>query len=243
MNTGTGAAVKDWGMTSLPELIAELRAAISLLRPQEYVAFADQVRREVLPGLRQLAEESSSWELAEAYELLAPVPDQFEEAAALYQRATTTVENYIDRVEPAPAAEPGTPPPEPPVPPVVREIGKWEQASESMSARAAKYQAQITGRTGMVYKVKGVKFDGYKDGVLQEAKGPGYANFVKKGQFQRWFHGSKGLREQAQRQVGAAGGTSIRWSVAEASAVAAFSDLFEDAGISGIEVVHVPPEE
>ena len=45
MNTGTGAAVKDWGMTSLPELIAELRAAISLLRPQEYVAFADQVRR------------------------------------------------------------------------------------------------------------------------------------------------------------------------------------------------------
>jgi hypothetical protein len=38
-----------------------------------------------------------------------------------------------------------------------------------------------------VYRVNGVKFDGYANGVLQEAKGPGYAQFVRNGEFQPWF--------------------------------------------------------
>jgi len=42
-----------------------------------------------------------------------------------------------------------------------------------MSARAAAYQEQITGQAiGSVYRVNGVKFDGFADGVLQDAKGP-----------------------------------------------------------------------
>lgn len=77
-----------------------------------------------------------------------------------------------------------------------------------MSARAAAYQEQITGRAaGPVYRVNGVNFDGYTDGVLQEAKGPGYANFVENGDFQPWYRGANALAEQATRQLAAAGGT------------------------------------
>jgi hypothetical protein len=53
-----------------------------------------------------------------------------------------------------------------------------------MSRRAARYQQQISGRPvdeaywvgGTHSKAGGVKFDGFQDGVLLEAKGPGYAN-------------------------------------------------------------------
>lgn len=93
---------------------------------------------------------------------------------------------------------------------------------------------------GWVDKVNGVKFDGYSNGVLQEAKGPGYASFVKEGRFQRWFHGRSGLVEQAQRQASESGGTPIIWSVAEAPAADAVDYLFDQAGIVGIDVVHVP---
>jgi len=110
-----------------------------------------------------------------------------------------------------------------------------------MSARAAAYQAQVTGRAaGSVYTVNGVKFDGFIDGVLQDAKGPGYATFVRNGQFQPWFQGADELASQAQRQIAAAGGTPITWSVAEADAATAINHLFESRGISGISVVHVP---
>ena len=42
---------------------------------------------------------------------------------------------------------------------------------------------------------------------------------------------------QAERQLAAAGGTPITWSVAEAPATAAINRLFLDRGISGINVV------
>ncbi|WP_436500390.1 SpvB/TcaC N-terminal domain-containing protein [Actinokineospora sp. HUAS TT18] len=119
--------------------------------------------------------------------------------------------------------------------------GAWGLANEAMSARAAAYQVQITGRAaGSVYRVGGVKFDGFVRGVLQEAKGPGYANFVKNGQFQSWWKGADGLVAQAQRQLAAAGKTPIQWSVAEASAAQAITRLFASRGITGIRVVHVP---
>ena len=119
--------------------------------------------------------------------------------------------------------------------------GAWGSAAEAMSGRAAAYQSQITGRAaGSVYRVNGVKFDGFANGVLQEAKGPGYAKFVRNGQFQPWFSGADGLASQAQRQLSAAGGTPITWSVAEADAATAINNLFVSRGISGIDVVHVP---
>jgi len=53
-----------------------------------------------------------------------------------------------------------------------------------MSQRAARYQEQICGQPvseaywvgGVGKSSGGVKFDGFKDGILLEAKGPGYAN-------------------------------------------------------------------
>lgn len=110
-----------------------------------------------------------------------------------------------------------------------------------MSTRSAAYQEQITGQTGAAYKVNGVKFDGYANGTLQEAKGPGYAKFVKNGEFRGWFRGADALAEQAQRQVRAAGGTPITWSVAEEPVVTALNNLFSARDVSGINVVYVPP--
>ena len=121
-----------------------------------------------------------------------------------------------------------------------RAPGVWATASETMSSRAAAYQARITGRTaGSVYVVEGVKFDGFANGVLLEAKGPGYAGFVENGRFKPWFSGA-GLVSQAQRQLAAAGGLPIQWSVAEAEAAEAIKELFATRGISGILVSHVP---
>jgi hypothetical protein len=119
--------------------------------------------------------------------------------------------------------------------------GSWGPVSESMSDRAAAYQQQITGvspNTG--YVVDGVKFDGFADGVLQDAKGPGYSQFVKNGEFRDWFDGADALVNQANRQLAAAGDTPIQWSVAEADAVTAINNLFAESGIAGIDVVHVP---
>jgi filamentous hemagglutinin len=111
-----------------------------------------------------------------------------------------------------------------------------------MSPRAAAYQEQITGEpAGSVYRVNGVKFDGFTDGVLQEAKGPGYANFVENGEFQPWYDGAEKMVRQAVSQLAAANGTPITWSVAEESAVTAIDNLFAARGITGINVVYVPP--
>ncbi len=84
-------------------------------------------------------------------------------AVILLQRANT-------------AAKGGQPPAQGP--------GQWGPAHESMSKRAARYQEQICGQPvseaywvgGVGRNSGGVKFDGFKDGVLLEAKGLGYAN-------------------------------------------------------------------
>jgi hypothetical protein len=118
--------------------------------------------------------------------------------------------------------------------------GQWQSVNESMLERARAYQQQITGRSGQAYFVDGVKFDGVANGGLIDAKGPGYANFVKNGRFRHWFNGADELVEQAQRQVRAANGTPIRWHVAEADAVTAIRNLFADSGITGIDIIHTP---
>ncbi|MGW1199545.1 polymorphic toxin-type HINT domain-containing protein [Streptomyces sp. NPDC002536] len=119
--------------------------------------------------------------------------------------------------------------------------GNWGTVNEAMSERAAEYQAKVTGvPNGFGYKVNGVKFDGFRDGVLLDAKGPGYATFTKDGRFRSWYNGADSLADQAQRQLNAAGGKSITWHVAEGDAVTAMRNLFADRGITGINIVHTP---
>jgi hypothetical protein len=120
--------------------------------------------------------------------------------------------------------------------------GGFVEATESMSARAAAYQAEVTGAApGTVYRVGGVDFDGFANGSLLEAKGPGYANFVRSGQFQPWFQGADDLVSQASRQLLAAGGSPIQWFVAESEAATAIRNLLAQNGITGIDVVWRSP--
>ncbi|WP_224370344.1 Tox-REase-5 domain-containing protein, partial [Hyalangium versicolor] len=129
--------------------------------------------------------------------------------------------------------------------------GEWGPSRESMSKRAARYQEQISGHPaseaywvgGKDLKSGGVKLDGFKDDVLLEAKGPGYANkFADNLSPKRWFapSGAKQLVEQATRQLKAAKGVPIRWHVAEKKAADAIRLLLKGEGVEGIEIVHTP---
>ncbi len=118
--------------------------------------------------------------------------------------------------------------------------GTWAAVNEAMSKRAAGYQLQIGGRAGQAFVVNGVKFDAEAAGVLLEAKGPGYARFVKNGQFRPWFSGQQALVGQATRQVAAANGTPIIWHVAEQEAATAIQNLLKQNGVKGINVVFTP---
>lgn len=118
--------------------------------------------------------------------------------------------------------------------------GAFMSVSESMSARAASYQLRAAGTDASVaYVVNGVKFDGYIGGTLIDAKS-GYGQFVKNGQFQSWFGGADSFAAQAQRQLSVANGTPIQWRFMEESAANATKSLFQQRGITGIDVVHFP---
>jgi Flp pilus assembly pilin Flp len=134
--------------------------------------------------------------------------------------------------------------------------GDWAAKNESMSERARAYQDQITGQPNAagsyVYKASGggetADFDGYRDGKLIEAKGPGYAGFTKNGQFQRWWvnsrSGGQQMLAQARREATVAKslGVPLEWDVAEPQAAEAIQTLLEDNGITGITVRYVPPQ-
>ncbi len=73
-----------------------------------------------------------------------------------------------------------------------------------MSPRAAIFQSQVTGLLpGVEYRVGTVVFDGFADGVLLEAKGPGYANLLDA----PWADIRGDFLNQGLRQVAAANGT------------------------------------
>ncbi|MCY1022959.1 Tox-REase-5 domain-containing protein [Pyxidicoccus sp. MSG2] len=132
--------------------------------------------------------------------------------------------------------------------------GRWGPAKESMKPRSRAYQEQITGHSaddaywvgGMSAKEGGVKFDGFKNDVLLEAKGPGYAKFFDGLSPKEWFKpsGARALIEQARRQAKKVEGMGlhIEWHVAEADAAKAIRKLLADAEIEGVNVVHTPAQ-
>ncbi len=91
--------------------------------------------------------------------------------------------------------------------------------------------------------VNGVKFDGYTNGSLVDAKGPGYAKFFDtNGNPLPWWSGSTALIDQAKRQIVAASSsnTPIIWYIAEKPAFVGMSKLFQQYGITGIQLVYSP---
>jgi hypothetical protein len=96
---------------------------------------------------------------------------------------------------------------------------------------------------GKDLKSGGVRLDGFKDGTLLEAKGPGYANKFTDGLKPKpWFapSGAKQLLKQARRQLDVALGVPIRWHVAEKKAADAIRELLKGRDVQGIEVVYTP---
>ncbi|WP_375755588.1 restriction endonuclease fold toxin 5 domain-containing protein [Corallococcus exercitus] len=126
--------------------------------------------------------------------------------------------------------------------------GKWVQVKESMSDRARDYQAQVTGAPkGSAYRIKQgdeeVDFDGYDsvEDLLLEAKGPGYAKFIKDDmKMEEFFRGFDKVLAQAERQFNVAGGRRIRWIVAEERFAAFLRKAFESNRLP-IDVVSIPP--
>ncbi|WP_328707279.1 Tox-REase-5 domain-containing protein [Citreicoccus inhibens] len=121
--------------------------------------------------------------------------------------------------------------------------GRWEFARESMEESARRYEKEVTGAPdGQSYVVGDVKFDGYKDGVLLEAKGPGYAKFIPDAaESGGWFQGFRKIVNQAERQLEVANGTPIRWHFAEREAADFVREIFRTEGLGRIKVVYTPP--
>ena len=116
--------------------------------------------------------------------------------------------------------------------------GKWEEVNESMSENSRTYQEKITGKSGKAWVQNGVKFDGYRNGTLIEAKG-NYDNFVNKdGKFYSWFKGKDSLLDQASRQTIAADGTAIEWYVQSEKSYNAISNILQ--GYDNIAVIFKP---
>jgi Restriction endonuclease fold toxin 5 len=128
------------------------------------------------------------------------------------------------------------PPPEGP--------GQWIQKEERMSEESRRFQSEVTGAPeGWVYRVRTgpgpkdfVDFDGFKNGVLLEVKGPGYRQLLKKMEDRPWFEGVKEMLEQARRQFKAANGAPIQWHFAEREVADFMRGQFQNKGLD-IEVI------
>ncbi|WP_434385409.1 Tox-REase-5 domain-containing protein [Melittangium boletus] len=126
--------------------------------------------------------------------------------------------------------------------------GQWLQKPEGMSSDAQRYQSQVTGAPeGWVYRVRTgpgpkdfVDFDGFRDGVLLEAKGPGYQDLLRKMYGKDWFTGMEQLIDQARRQMRASTGAPLQWHFAEQEVAALFNKLLKEKGHGRVKVIHTP---
>ncbi|WP_163999745.1 Tox-REase-5 domain-containing protein [Pyxidicoccus caerfyrddinensis] len=121
--------------------------------------------------------------------------------------------------------------------------GEWKAAKEYMKEPAREYQAQVSqAPKGQVYVIDDVDFDGFKNGVLLEAKGPGYSEFIPNAaENGGWFQGFREIVNQARRQSRAARGTPLQWHFAEREVADFVRALFRKEGLGAIKVVHTPP--
>ncbi|MFI0163606.1 RICIN domain-containing protein [Streptomyces sp. NPDC017095] len=131
-------------------------------------------------------------------------------------------------------------------------VWQWVKDEAKDKPAAVAYEEQITGiPVGFGYVIHGtpnargfVKFDGFKNGVLLDAKGENYAWAVKDGRFIPSYRGAQSMVDQAKRQLAAVravgANTPITWHVAEEDAALAIRNLFADNGVTGIKVVHTP---
>lgn len=124
--------------------------------------------------------------------------------------------------------------------------GEWKHRKFTGSERAKRYQEQITGRSGdEVYFIDGVEYDGFRAGVLKEAKGPGYRKFFDEdGDPEYWYEASgefQKLINQARNQEKAARNLSLEWHIAEREMVDILLRHFKSEKIKDIKIIYTPP--
>jgi hypothetical protein len=129
--------------------------------------------------------------------------------------------------------------------------GQWVPENTSMSAEARRYQSHISGvPEGWAYSIRigpgpkhKVDFDGFKDGVLLEAKGPGYRELLERMYGKPFFEGMKEMLNQAQRQRVVAKGVPIHWHFAEREVADLARKLFEREGFKNVKVFYTPVQQ
>lgn len=124
--------------------------------------------------------------------------------------------------------------------------GQWMRKRESMMPEAQRYQTQVTGAPeGWVYRVSTgpgprdfVDFDGFKDGVLLEVKGPGYKELIRRMKGKPWFEGMDKMLVQARKQSAVAKDIPIQWRFAEKEVAELVRNLFREENFDNIKVIH-----
>jgi hypothetical protein len=124
--------------------------------------------------------------------------------------------------------------------------GQWVQSfnvGRGMSARAAAYQKQISGCSptkefNLTCGQDSANFDGYRRGVLLEAKY--YFDSIRSLPLAR----VRRLLDQARRQcrLANAAGLPLEWHVASLQGARALCQLFDNNGVRSIPVYYTPPE-
>ncbi|MEU6816558.1 RICIN domain-containing protein [Streptomyces sp. NPDC046860] len=126
--------------------------------------------------------------------------------------------------------------------------GRWMPETETMSQANRAYEQMVTNGvpSGISYKVPAewrksgyVKFDGYQDGVLIDAKDQALkaSFFTDEGKLRPWV--TEPLK-QAKDQARAAGDVPIVWYVSDERTATAFKYMMADNDIKTITVVHRP---
>ncbi|WP_369393024.1 Tox-REase-5 domain-containing protein [Streptomyces sp. CG1] len=124
--------------------------------------------------------------------------------------------------------------------------GKWMPETEGMSQADRAYEQRMTnGAPGALsYKVvnpetgKYVKFDGYQNGTLIDAKNQNLEKLI--GKDGKLLPFVKDPIEQALRQSAAAGKVPVVWYVSNEQTATAFRYMMADNGIKNITVVFKP---
>lgn len=216
------SAIATWGTSSSASTLSTIKATLDKHRIVGPRAAIDTAARVVNshPDLRP--------DTLSALQMLGLSLEAFEERLTAVRAGAAAVPDE------ATEAEERCPPPTP--------------VTESMSARAAAYQRQITGLPpGTAIVIGGVKFDGCRaaDGTLLEAKGPGYGQFLVSDIEKRdWYSGDGSIMDQARRQSRAARleNRRIEWHFAEKLASDYYANRFRiDVETNGIVVLYDPP--
>lgn len=123
--------------------------------------------------------------------------------------------------------------------------GTWMVETENLSQADRAYEQLVTNGvpSGISYKVPAawrkfgyVKFDGYQNGTLIDAKNQALTDsmFTAEGKLQKWVTSPL---KQAKDQARAAGDVPITWYVSDERAATAFKYMMADNDIKGITVI------